>query len=171
MVCMMTARVITTILRLRNAIHAAMRSANRKGRHDNSQSLVFRQCRLLLDHETLHPAGPDLHFIDHVANHFDRRPFTFRGAMPDGVVIIEQCHAKDGWNLADLDSPLFLLDRHPFLPFGPLLVGVNAGSFNTRANSFIAEHRYFLRHFLARCSMSARPGLDMRAGFWPETLD
>src|SRR5437667_2015832 len=38
-VSMMTARVITTILRLRKAIHPAMWSGNRKGCHDNSQAL------------------------------------------------------------------------------------------------------------------------------------
>ena len=33
------------------------------------------------------------------------------------------------------------------------------------------EHRCFLHHFLTKSSMSDHPGLDVRAGFWPETLD
>jgi hypothetical protein len=32
------------------------------------------------------------------------------------------------------------------------------------------EQRCGLNHFLAQCSMSDRPGLDVRAAFWPETL-
>ena len=32
------------------------------------------------------------------------------------------------------------------------------------------ELKCFLDHFLAKCSMSDRPGLDVRARFWPETL-
>src|SRR2546423_7648881 len=54
--------------------------------------------------------------------------------MSGGVVITEQYHAKDGWNLAHLDSPLFLLGGHRFLP-GPRLVAMDAASFNTRAQS------------------------------------
>src|SRR5947207_981711 len=38
-VSMMTARVITTILRLRNASHPAMRGGDHKRYHDNSQTL------------------------------------------------------------------------------------------------------------------------------------
>src|SRR5689334_6381461 len=77
--------------------------------------IVSRQCRLLLDQETLHPTCPNLHFIDHVAHHFDRCPCACCGAMSDDVVITEECHAKDGWNLADLGSPLCLLGGHRFL--------------------------------------------------------
>src|SRR5215472_3894739 len=32
--------------------------------------IVSRQGRPLLDQDALHPTGPDLHFIDHVADHF-----------------------------------------------------------------------------------------------------
>ncbi len=39
-----------------------------------------------------------------------------------------------------------------------------------REKSFIDEHRCFLHHFLAKRSLSDRPGLDVRAGFWPESL-
>jgi len=34
--------------------------------------IVSWQCGPLLDHETLYPTGPDLHFIDHVTHHFYR---------------------------------------------------------------------------------------------------
>ncbi len=34
--------------------------------------IVPWQGRPLLDQDTLHPTGPDLHFIDHVAYHFYR---------------------------------------------------------------------------------------------------
>ena len=39
-----------------------------------------------------------------------------------------------------------------------------------REISCIDEHRRFLDHILAKCSMPDRPGLDVRAVFWPETL-
>jgi hypothetical protein len=77
--------------------------------------IVRWQCRPLLDHEALHPTDPDLHFIDHVAYDLYRRPFACCGAMSDSVVIAEERPAKDGWNLADLGSPLFLLGGHSFL--------------------------------------------------------
>ena len=35
--------------------------------------------------------------------------------------------------------------------------------------SFIDEQRCLLLHFLAKCSLSDRPGLDVRTGFWPES--
>src|SRR5205085_10604868 len=88
--------------------------------------------------------------------------------MADGVVIAEECHAKDGWNLADLDSPLFLLGGHRFLLGSTSRWGGRRVFQYQRAIAFIDEHRCFLHHFLAKCSIPARPGLDVRAGLWPE---
>src|SRR6266571_1051672 len=88
--------------------------------------------------------------------------------MSEGVVITEQRHAKDGWNLADLDSPLFLLARHRFLlGSAPTRSGHRVFQ-HPRESSFIDEHRCFLHHFLVKCSMSDRPGLDVRAEFWAQ---
>src|SRR6266849_4339361 len=86
--------------------------------------------------------------------------------MSDGVVISEECSAKDGWNLGCLGSPLFLLGGHRFL-LGSTPRWSECRVFqHQREKSFIDEHRCFLHHFLAKCSLSDRPGLDVRAGFW-----
>src|SRR2546422_785365 len=90
--------------------------------------------------------------------------------MSDGVVITEERLAKDGWNLADLDSPLFLLGGHRFLLWSPPRWGERRVFQQQREISFIVEHRCFLDHFLAKCSISECPGLEMRTGFWPATL-
>ena len=85
--------------------------------------------------------------------------------MSDGLVSTEECHAKDGWNLADLGSPLFLLGRHPF-PLGSTPRWSERRVLQQQRDiSFIDEHSCSLDYFLAKCSMSDRPGLHVRAGF------
>jgi hypothetical protein len=81
--------------------------------------------------------------------------------MPNDVVITEECHAKDGWNLANLGSPLFLLGGHPFLPGSTSRWSGYRVFQHQRPISFSDEHRCFLHHFLAKSSMSARLGLDV----------
>src|SRR6266849_8973452 len=86
--------------------------------------------------------------------------------MSDGTVITKQeCSAKDGGNLADLGSPLCLLSGHRFLLGFTWTPSLSIAA----RNLFIDEHRCVLNHFLAKCSMSDRPGLDVRAGLWRET--
>ena len=85
--------------------------------------------------------------------------------MSDGVVISEECSAKDGWNLGCLDSPLFLLGGHRFLLGStPPWSGHRVLQLQ-REISYIDEHRCSLDHFLAKCSLSDRLDLDVRAGF------
>src|SRR5438045_2229141 len=66
--CMTTARVVTTILRLRRAVHPAMRSSDRKGCHDKSRTLSIGRILIALLANTENSAlidtnkfcGPDL---------------------------------------------------------------------------------------------------------------
>jgi hypothetical protein len=85
--------------------------------------------------------------------------------MSDGVVITEECHAKVGWNLADLGSPVFLLGGHRFLLGSTPPWSGHRVLQQQSEISFIDEHSCFLDHFLAKCSLSDRPDLDVRAGF------
>src|SRR5690242_20818884 len=99
--------------------------------------IVRWQCRPFFDHDSLHPTDPYLHFINHVAYHFYRRPFACCGTMPDGIFIAKERLAKDGWNLADLDSPLFLLGGQRFLLWSPLRWGERRVFQQQREISFI----------------------------------
>src|SRR5690348_779990 len=86
--------------------------------------------------------------------------------MSDGRVITEmECSAKDGWNLANLGSPLYLLGGHRFLLVSTPRWSGRRVFQHQREISCNDEFRRFLNHFLAKCSMADRPGLDVWAGF------
>ena len=57
--------------------------------------------------------------------------------MSDGIFITEERLAKDDWNLADLDSPLFLPGGQRFLLWSPLRWGERRVFQQQREISFI----------------------------------